>query len=405
MISERTKKKENLLKNTAMNDDDDFEFPEAPPDIVDGDLVVDSEPALPEPPSFDDEFVPQQQQQKIMESQGDENDSSDEFPEPPDLNADETGGAAANKVQTLVDEHDRLLRQARAAEAERPPKIIDSLALRKQAIQVLERAIGLARNDQTRAAKLAAMRDAETAHRLKLKQKVREAARRSKTKTQKEEPSQKKEKEDNKNTGNQQKQKQVQSPDRPLEKSQDDTDSDELDAALFPDAPLSTAQHDIQKEAPNSNDQEEIERCGQCASVIDQSDDAVLVDNQKYHASCLNCAMCNISLDDSVHQLDDGKLVCKTHATTRTLDIGGALSRLPTMARLQSQHAIKMAASRGADGVDPALASPDLDEPDLSSLHVSESELAATHDDEPQRSRSGRLLLKKMSSSLLRKKK
>ena len=223
---------------------------------------------------------------------------------------------------------------------------------------------------------------------------------------------------------------QRQQPPRAATKEPDDDDDD----FAFPDAPGSNsaaatnpvATTTIAKKKPEKEKNlqslhsqqpeketldETTDLCAACGREVTEYEDAVVVDESKYHDECLTCAECGVRLE-SVHELPDGRLVCAQHATTRTLDIGAALGRLPTMARLQSQHAVQMAASRGAEGVDLQRESID-NESDLSSLTISEGELrAASNSDREERSgsalsrtsSSGRKLLKKMSSSVLRKK-
>jgi hypothetical protein len=80
--------------------------------------------------------------------------------------------------------------------------------------------------------------------------------------------------------------------------------------------------------------------CSGCQKALPEYGDFAEIDEKKFHAACVRCAECGVVLGDAVHQGDDGRLLCATHARTRTMHIGGALGMLPAMSKLQMQHEI-----------------------------------------------------------------
>jgi hypothetical protein len=80
--------------------------------------------------------------------------------------------------------------------------------------------------------------------------------------------------------------------------------------------------------------------CSGCQKALPEYGDFCEIDEKKFHAACVRCAECGVVLGDAVHQGDDGRLLCATHARTRTMHIGGALGMLPAMSKLQMQHEI-----------------------------------------------------------------
>lgn len=80
--------------------------------------------------------------------------------------------------------------------------------------------------------------------------------------------------------------------------------------------------------------------CGGCQKALPEFGDFYEIDKKKFHAACVRCAECGVVLGDAVHQGDNGRLLCATHARTRTMHIGGALGMLPAMSKLQMQHEI-----------------------------------------------------------------
>jgi hypothetical protein len=79
----------------------------------------------------------------------------------------------------------------------------------------------------------------------------------------------------------------------------------------------------------------------------------LVIESRSFHDDCVRCAVCRTKLDDSVHESDDGTLYCAVHVPrSQTFEIGGALTMLPTMSKLQMQHAIAMRTNEEPANVD-----------------------------------------------------
>jgi hypothetical protein len=83
--------------------------------------------------------------------------------------------------------------------------------------------------------------------------------------------------------------------------------------------------------------------CFACRRPLPKNGDVLVIESRSFHDDCVRCAVCRTKLDESVHESDDGTLYCAVHVPrSQTFEIGGALTMLPTMSKLQMQHAIAM---------------------------------------------------------------
>lgn len=83
--------------------------------------------------------------------------------------------------------------------------------------------------------------------------------------------------------------------------------------------------------------------CFACRRPLPKNGDVLVIEGRSFHDDCLRCAVCRTKLDESVHESDDGTLFCAAHVPrSQTFEVGGALTMLPTMSKLQMQHAIAM---------------------------------------------------------------
>jgi hypothetical protein len=83
--------------------------------------------------------------------------------------------------------------------------------------------------------------------------------------------------------------------------------------------------------------------CFACRRPLPKNGDVLVIEGRSFHDDCMRCAVCRTKLDESVHESDDGTLFCAVHVPrSQTFEVGGALTMLPTMSKLQMQHAIAM---------------------------------------------------------------